>query len=71
MPDIVRNGVERRLTDDEGGHTVLNVYGEMLQHCMYHYKMLPDPRSLNIDEICWLYDFIRKVLIEETKPRPK
>jgi hypothetical protein len=50
-------------------HTRANVVTEMfLQICMT-YPGLPDPRTLDLDEIEFFYDGIRAQLMEDTKPR--
>jgi hypothetical protein len=69
---LVRRGQEVILAPGRDGiprHTRANVVTEMfLQICM-SYPGLPDPRTLDLDEIEFFYDGIRAQLIEDTKPR--
>jgi hypothetical protein len=68
----VRNGENVILDPTVEGipmHTRANVVTEMfLQICM-SYPGLPDPRTLDLDEIEFFYDGIRAQLIEDTKQR--
>jgi len=69
---LVRRGENVILEPTANGepmHTRANVVTEMfLQICM-RYSGLPDPRTLDLDEIEFFYDGIRAQLIEDTKPR--
>lgn len=50
-------------------HTRANVITEMFLQICLSYPGLPDPRTLDLDEIEFFYDGIRAQLIEDTKPR--
>ncbi len=52
-------------------HTLFNVYGEMLLQVMRDYSSLPDPRTLTMAEIRFLYDGLRRELRRHTLPRGK
>lgn len=58
----------RTVTDASGRdhliaqHTLLAVYGEMLLEICFAYSTLPDPRTLELDEIEFFYDGLRPSL---------
>jgi len=43
-------------------HTMTRVYGEMLLEICFAYSTLPDPRSLELDEIAFFYNGLRPSL---------
>ena len=69
-PLLVKDGFDHDLGYDRDGnpiHTRWNVFRAMhLQICM-HYRSLPDPRTLDLDEIEYYYEGIRAQLKEDTK----
>jgi hypothetical protein len=68
----VRNGENVILEPTIDGvplHTRANVITEMFLQICLSYPGLPDPRTLDLDEIEFFYDGIRGQLIEDTKPR--
>ena len=70
-PLLVRNGANVSLGYDRDGnalHTRANVVTEMFLTICRYYPGLPDPRTLDLDEIEFFYDGIRYQLIEDTKP---
>jgi hypothetical protein len=50
-------------------HTRANVVTEMFLQICISYPGLPDPRTLDLDEIEFFYDGIRSQLMEDTRPR--
>lgn len=50
-------------------HTRANVITEMFLQITLLYPGLPDPRTLDLDEIEFFYDGIRGQLLEDTEPR--
>lgn len=68
----MRSGEDHHLGFDIDGnprHTRLNVYPAMYAQICMSYQVLPDPRSLSLDEIEFYYDNIRAQLKIDTKPR--
>jgi hypothetical protein len=58
--------------DEETGevqHTLFRVYREMLRQICADYHGLPDPRTLEMDEIEFFYDGLRPSLRELTKDK--
>ena len=72
-PTLVRGGQEVILPDvfktGEPLHTRRIVYGEMLLQICADYSGLPDPRTLELEEIEFFYDGLRARLIEDTRPK--
>jgi hypothetical protein len=71
-PLIVRGGQNTTLGYDQDGnslHTRMNVLNTMILDICYHYRGLPDVRTLDMDEIEFFYDGLRGILIDKTKPR--
>lgn len=72
-PTLIRGGAEVILPDDpktgSPTHTRRLVYGEMLLQICADYSGLPDPRTLELEEIEFFYDGLRARLIEDTKPK--
>ena len=69
---LVRGGADAWLPNDRDGaitHTLFNVYGEMLLQVMRDYSTLPDPRTLTMAEIRFLYHGLRRELRRHTVPR--
>ena len=69
---LVRGGADAWLPKDRNGgnvHTLFNVYGEMLLQIMRDYSSLPDPRTLTLAEIRFLYAGLRRELRRHTVPR--
>ena len=70
----MRHGADERLPKDpETGrpqHTLLPVYGEMLQQICLDYGGLPDVRRMTLSEVRFWYDGIRGILRDRTKPKP-
>ena len=53
----------------ESIHTRWNVLAHMFFTICLRYRSLPDPRTLDADEVEVFYDAIRAQLIEDTRPR--
>lgn len=72
---LVRGGADTFLPRDRKTgatvHTLFNVYGEMLLQIMRDYPGLPDPRTLSMAEIRFLYDGLRGELRRHSVPRGK
>jgi hypothetical protein len=68
---LVRNGEEVILEPTADGiemHTRAHVVTEMFFQICMRYPGLPDPRTLDLDEIEFFYDGIRGQLLAETRP---
>lgn len=65
----MRRGEEYWIPEDDGGHTMIAVYREMLLHIVAEYPALPDPRELTLDEIEFFFEAMRPSLMEATRPR--
>lgn len=61
--------LERDKETGEAQHTLFNVYREMLRQICADYSCLPDPRTLEMDEIEFFYDGLRPSLRELTKAK--
>ena len=70
---LVRRGEDEYLLPDretgEPRHTVFNVYAEMLVQVMRDFASLPDPRTLTLGEIAFLYESLRRELRDATAPK--
>jgi hypothetical protein len=53
------------------GHTIFNVYAEMLMQISRDYNCLPPVDTLTMSDIRWWYNGLRAELQERTKPREK
>jgi hypothetical protein len=71
-PLLVRGGASVKLRPDHktglARHTMGEVFREMFIQVLRTYPSLPDPRTLSMDEIEFLYEGIRGELEEVTKP---
>ena len=54
---MVRHGVDERLT--RGRHRIVAVYSEMLLQIAREYPGLPDPRTMELEEIRFFYNGLR------------
>jgi len=54
---LVRHGVDERLT--RGRHRIVAVYSEMLLQIAREYPGLPDPRTMELEEIRFFYNGLR------------
>ncbi len=64
----MRGGGDYRIP--KGGHTIPVVLREMLRQICRDYPSLPDPRTLDVDEILFFYDGLRPELKRHTAPKP-
>jgi hypothetical protein len=70
---LVRDGADYFYPVDpntgESQHTFESVYPEMLLVICRNYPGLPDPRTLELDEIAWFYEGLRQSLKDSTKKK--
>jgi len=66
-PSLVRHGDDFYIPNGE--HTALNVFTEMFLQISVDYSVLPDARTLTIDEILFYYNGLRAGLKDATKPQ--
>lgn len=66
---VVRHGADAKLTEREGGHTMIPVYTEMMIQIALDYPSLPDPATLSTSWIRFYYEGLRPSLKAATKPR--
>jgi hypothetical protein len=70
---LVRGGGDFRFPEDikarSYGHTLPNVYGEMMMQVAMDFPSLPDVRSMTLSDIRYWFNGLRAALKKRTAPR--